>query len=235
MNHPHLFNTSSKPQKTKKLFLKEIKNSHSPPRPKRKENSIRLGYWIRPMVSCHVSVDIPFHHHHCNRISSTAIGEWEQATSRIHRGWTRVFMFFQVLEFRTAVAFGARAGVWSAYEATREGAGEQQPRSSLALLVHRVAGPACSRRPDHGSGDGPQQPRESRAGTWCYLPAIISNTGFSWEKGKILESHEIGELAGVLSLSTVFFFKKELLFVAKVAIIPERISSNLAIILHKKI
>jgi hypothetical protein len=45
-----------------------------------------------------------------------------------------------------------------------------------------------------------------------------------------LESHEIAELAGwffslslSLSLSTVIFkFKKEFLFVAKVAIIPER-------------
>jgi len=47
---------------------------------------------------------------------------------------------------------------WSTYEATREGAGEQKPRSSLALLVHRVPGPTCSQRPDDSSGDGPQQP-----------------------------------------------------------------------------
>jgi hypothetical protein len=39
------------------------------------------------------------------------------------------------------------------------------------------------------------------------------------KKAKILESHEIGELAG-FSLSTVFLKKKEFLFVAKVAIIP---------------
>jgi hypothetical protein len=36
------------------------------------------------------------------------------------------------------------------------------PRSSLALLVHRVPGPACSRRPD-----GPQQPIEKGGSCSC--------------------------------------------------------------------
>ncbi len=94
MNHPHLFDTSSRPQKKKNFFWKKTKIP-TPHPPQKKKNSIRLGYWIRPMVSSHVSVDIPFHHHHCNRISSTAIGDWEEATSCIHRGWARVFMFFR--------------------------------------------------------------------------------------------------------------------------------------------
>jgi hypothetical protein len=41
------------------------------------------------------------------------------------------------------------------------------------------------------------------------------------KKAKILESHEIGELAG-FSLSTVFL-KRSFFFVAKVAIVPEKI------------
>lgn len=93
MNHPHLFNTSSRPQKKKKKI--ERKQKFPLPLPPKEKKSIRLGYWIRPIVSSHVSVDIPFHHHHCHRISSTAIGDWEEATSCIHRGWARVFMFFR--------------------------------------------------------------------------------------------------------------------------------------------
>jgi hypothetical protein len=119
------------------------------------------------MVSSHVSVDIPFHHHHCDSISSTAIGEWEQPTSSMDRGWTRVFMFFQALESGVQSLL-ARA---LASEARTKQRAKAQPRSSLALLLHRVPGPACSWRPDDGSGDGPKQPRDQGR----YLMLFTSN------------------------------------------------------------
>ncbi|CAM6027276.1 unnamed protein product [Sphagnum balticum] len=126
------------------------------------------------MVSSHVGVDIPFHHHHCNRISSTAIGEWEQATSSIHRGWTRVLYSESGLRSLLARALASEARTKQRAKARESSSHEaRSPSSSIASLVPLAPGGLTTAAVTDPSG------RDSRAGTWCYLPAIISNTGFS--------------------------------------------------------
>jgi hypothetical protein len=144
------------------------------------------------MVSSHVSVDIPFHHHHCNRISSTAIGDWEEATSCIHRGWARAFMFFRSPDcsrfWRARFASEARTKQRAKARESSSSHEARSPSSSIAssLVLSATGGLTTA------EVTGPSR-WESRAGTCCFLlPAIISNTG---------------ELAG-FSLSTDFVFLK---------------------------
>jgi hypothetical protein len=171
------------------------------------------------MVSSHVSVDIPFHHHHCNRISSTAIGDWEEATSCIHRGWARVFYVLPEsgLQSLLARALASEARTKQRAKARESSSSHEarSPSSSIASsLVLRATGGLTTAEVTVPSR------WESRAGTCCFLlPAIISNTG---------------ELAG-FSLSTDFVFLKGVFVCSQSGNHPLRGFSQIWLTLHKKI
>jgi len=130
------------------------------------------------------------------------------------RGWTRGLCSESGLQSLLARALASEARAKQRAKVRESSSHEaRSPSSSIASLVLLAPGGLTTAAVTAPSS------RESRASTWCYLPALISNTGFSWKKLKFWNRMKSASSQGSLSPLSIFL-KKEFLFVAKVAIIP---------------